>query len=34
LFHLLGLSPDTEIRDTLSRPHPISRGRVIHEILA
>jgi hypothetical protein len=32
LFHALGLSPDTEIRDRLNRPLPISRGRVLHEL--
>jgi len=29
LFHALGYQPDTEIRDTLNRPWPISRGEVI-----
>lgn len=33
LFHLLGIAPDTEIRDSLNRPHPISRGRVLHHLL-
>ena len=33
MFHLLGIPPDTEIRDPLNRPLPISRGRVIEEIL-
>jgi hypothetical protein len=33
LFHLLGLDPATEVHDTLGRPFPISRGRVIDEIL-
>lgn len=34
LFHCLGYSPDTEIRDVLDRPFPISRGQVIRSILA
>jgi hypothetical protein len=29
IFHCLGYHADTEIRDTLGRPLPISRGRVI-----
>ena len=33
LFHLLGLSPDTEMRDRLDRPQPISRGRVLEQLL-
>ncbi|MBI5759640.1 MAG: DUF1501 domain-containing protein [Planctomycetales bacterium] len=33
LFHCLGHSPDTELHDTEGRPLPISRGRVIEEIL-
>jgi hypothetical protein len=32
LFHVLGVPPDTEIRDRLDRPLPISRGRVLHEL--
>src|SRR5207249_10096549 len=32
LFSVLGLSPDTEIRDRLGRPHPISRGRVLTQL--
>lgn len=34
IYHCLGLSPDTQIADALGRPSPISRGRVITEILA
>lgn len=34
VFHLLGLDPETEIRDRLDRPLPISRGKVIEELLA
>jgi hypothetical protein len=33
IFHCLGYHPDTEIRDTLGRPLPISRGEVIRQIL-
>jgi hypothetical protein len=33
MFHCLGHSPDTELHDTEGRPLPISRGRVISEIL-
>lgn len=33
IFHCLGYEPDTEIRDVVGRPHPISRGRVIRQIL-
>lgn len=33
LFHLLGYSPDTILHDAENRPHPLSRGRVIAEIL-
>ena len=29
IFHCLGYAPDTEIRDNLNRPIPISRGDVI-----
>ncbi|MCC6419964.1 MAG: DUF1501 domain-containing protein [Gemmataceae bacterium] len=34
LFHSLGLSSDTEIRDPLGRPVPLSRGDVIRPILS
>jgi len=33
IFHCLGHSPDSEMQDTEGRPLPISRGRVITEIL-
>ncbi|RUL87844.1 DUF1501 domain-containing protein [Tautonia sociabilis] len=33
LFHCLGFPPHSEYRDPLGRPHPISRGEVIHAIL-
>jgi hypothetical protein len=32
LFHALGLPPETEIRDRLNRPLPISRGRVLQAL--
>ncbi len=33
IFHCLGYHPDTEIRDPLGRPLPLSRGRVLRQIL-
>jgi Protein of unknown function (DUF1501) len=33
IFHCLGYRPDTEMRDTLNRPIPISRGRVIDAVV-
>jgi hypothetical protein len=33
IFHCLGYAPQTEYRDPLGRPHPISRGEVLHAIL-
>jgi hypothetical protein len=33
IFHCLGYRPDAEIRDTLGRPLPISRGEVIRQVL-
>ncbi|MDB5338484.1 MAG: hypothetical protein JWN70_4103 [Planctomycetaceae bacterium] len=33
IFHCLGHSPDTELHETEGRPIPLSRGRVIEEIL-
>jgi uncharacterized protein (DUF1501 family) len=32
IFHALGHAPDTEIRDNLNRPIPISRGQVIRQV--
>jgi len=32
LFHLMGIAPETEIRDSVNRPHPISRGRVLQRL--
>lgn len=34
IFHCLGFAPETLIQDNVGRPFPISRGRVIREILA
>jgi hypothetical protein len=34
IFHCLGYDPQTEIRDTLGRPLPLSRGEVIRPVLA
>lgn len=33
MFHLLGIDPALELRDPLNRPIPISRGRVIDELI-
>lgn len=33
MFHCLGYAPDTELHDLQGRPLPVSRGRVITEIL-
>jgi len=33
IFHCLGHAPETEYRDPLGRPLPISRGEVLHAIL-
>lgn len=33
LYHLLGISPDTEVHDRLSRPLPLSRGQVLEQLL-
>jgi hypothetical protein len=34
MFHLLGIDPKTEVRDSLNRPLPISPGDVISGVLA
>ena len=34
LFHLLGISPSTELHDRVGRPFPVARGEVLQEILA
>ena len=33
VFHLLGILPETQIRDPLGRPIPISRGQVIDQVV-
>ena len=33
MFHLLGYSAETQLVDTEGRPHPLSRGHVIREIV-
>jgi hypothetical protein len=33
LLHCLGIAPETELHDALGRPHPASRGQVIHPLL-
>ena len=33
IFHCLGHRPESEYQDRLGRPHPISRGEVLHAIL-
>ncbi len=33
IFHLLGIDPDTEVRDPLGRPIAVSRGEVIRQIV-
>jgi hypothetical protein len=33
IFHCLGHRPETEYPDRLGRPHPLSRGEVLHAIL-
>jgi hypothetical protein len=33
MYHLLGIDPATEVRDTLNRPLPISSGSVIDDVL-
>src|SRR5262245_11498868 len=34
VFELLGVDPETEIRDKLNRPMPISRGKMIGDVIA
>jgi uncharacterized protein (DUF1501 family) len=34
IFHLLGIEPETEVRDPLNRPLPVSPGRVVTGVLA
>ncbi len=33
IFHCLGYEPETMVKDQQNRPIPISRGRVVHEVL-
>ncbi|MBL9125980.1 MAG: DUF1501 domain-containing protein [Planctomycetaceae bacterium] len=33
MWHQMGIDPQTELRDRLNRPMPLSRGRVVHELL-
>ncbi len=33
LYHCLGVSPHTEIRDQLDRPFPLAEGEVVHKLL-
>ena len=33
IFHCLGVAPGTEVHDPFGRPFPVSRGRVISEIV-
>jgi hypothetical protein len=33
VFHCLGIRPDTEIKDALGRPIPLTRGEIIRQIL-
>ena len=33
VFHCLGFAPDTLLRDQLGRPLPLSRGRVVEELV-
>ena len=34
LRNCLGIDPETEMRDSLNRPLPISRGAVLTDVLA
>jgi uncharacterized protein (DUF1501 family) len=34
MYHLLGIAPHTEVRDTLNRPLAISRGSVVRGVLS
>ena len=33
IYHLLGIDPDTELRDTLDRPMALTTGKVVPELL-
>jgi hypothetical protein len=32
-YHCLGIRPDTEIRDPLGRPVPVTRGEILRQLL-
>jgi arylsulfatase A-like enzyme len=34
ILHCLGHQPDTEMRDALNRPIPLSRGKIVRQVLA
>lgn len=34
IYALMGIDPATEIRDALNRPLPLSRGRVVYDVMA
>lgn len=34
MWHLMGISPETQINDRLDRPFPIADGNVVHELIA
>jgi hypothetical protein len=34
IFHCLGIAANTEIRDRLDRPHPVSRGQVLERLFS
>ena len=34
MYHVLGIQPDTEVRDVVNRPVPISYGKVIQKVIA
>jgi hypothetical protein len=33
MFHLLGINHETEVYDTLNRPHPIAAGKPIYDVM-
>lgn len=34
IYHLLGIRPETEVKDAVGRMLPISYGKVVHEVIA
>jgi len=34
IYHLLGIRPDTEVKDAVGRMLPISYGKVVHEVIS